>query len=381
MDPYLRDALDVLLRMLHVTAGIAWIGASFYFVRLDLGLRAPKRAEDAEAGVAGEFWGVHGGGLYHSQKYRLAPAAMPDVVEELLYDRIAAALAPGGIVCLSFVTAPAGAGADKLKTFLDEHGHPKEEADFQRLFATDGTFLGSWGSLGSGADKLDSPWGITVDDEGYVYVADHKNHRVQKFTSDGDFVAQIGGPGTKRASLSYPTDVAVDPAGDVYICTWNTNAWDRGRIQIFDAEGRFLTGLVGDAQQLSTWAEMTVAANTDYLKRRREVRSTEPEWTFAQPTAVAFGMLTRFQTPSIASRPPSLKCDTGRLLVNRCGTARVQIPRSREEESCSFQAGNCRKLTKGRHTHSNARAPSNRSRSTPAGAARRPRHRSRCLVA
>ena len=78
MDPYLRDVLDVLLRMLHVVAGIAWIGASFYFVRLDLALRAPKRREDADAGVAGEFWGVHGGGLYHSQKYRLAPAEMPE---------------------------------------------------------------------------------------------------------------------------------------------------------------------------------------------------------------------------------------------------------------------------------------------------------------
>jgi uncharacterized membrane protein len=78
MDPYLRDVLDVLLRMLHVVAGIAWIGASFYFVRLDLALRPPKRNEDAAAGVAGEFWGVHGGGLYHSQKYRLAPAEMPE---------------------------------------------------------------------------------------------------------------------------------------------------------------------------------------------------------------------------------------------------------------------------------------------------------------
>jgi uncharacterized membrane protein len=78
MDPYLRDVLDVVLRMLHVIAGIAWIGASFYFVRLDLALRPPKRREDVEAGVAGEFWGVHGGGLYHSQKYRLAPAEMPE---------------------------------------------------------------------------------------------------------------------------------------------------------------------------------------------------------------------------------------------------------------------------------------------------------------
>jgi uncharacterized membrane protein len=64
--------------MLHVIAGIAWIGASFYFVRLDLALRPPKRREDADAGVAGEFWGVHGGGLYHSQKYRLAPPEMPE---------------------------------------------------------------------------------------------------------------------------------------------------------------------------------------------------------------------------------------------------------------------------------------------------------------
>ena len=78
MDPYLRDVLDVILRMLHVIAGIAWIGASFYFVRLDLALRPPKRPEDAGAGVAGEFWGVHGGGLYHSQKYRLAPREMPE---------------------------------------------------------------------------------------------------------------------------------------------------------------------------------------------------------------------------------------------------------------------------------------------------------------
>jgi uncharacterized membrane protein len=78
VDPYLTDVLDVLLRMLHVIAGIAWIGASFYFVRLDLGLRRPKLREDEEAGVAGEFWGVHGGGLYHSQKYRLAPAEMPE---------------------------------------------------------------------------------------------------------------------------------------------------------------------------------------------------------------------------------------------------------------------------------------------------------------
>jgi len=79
VDPdYLNDVLDLVLRMLHVVAGIAWIGTSFYFIRLDLSLRPPKDAEDTEKGVAGEYWGVHGGGFYHSQKYRVAPRELPE---------------------------------------------------------------------------------------------------------------------------------------------------------------------------------------------------------------------------------------------------------------------------------------------------------------
>jgi uncharacterized membrane protein len=75
---YLRDLADLVLRLLHVVAGIAWIGASFYFIRLDLGLRPPADPEDAAQGVAGEYWGVHGGGFYHSQKYRVAPPRLPE---------------------------------------------------------------------------------------------------------------------------------------------------------------------------------------------------------------------------------------------------------------------------------------------------------------
>ena len=157
-----------------------------------------------------------------------------------------------------------------------------------RRFSTDGRFLGAWGHKGGGEGELDSPWGIAVDGEGFVYVADNRNHRAQKFTRDGEFVAQFGRPGVKRGNLTWPNDVAVDPEGDVYICDWSKNAWGLGRVQIFDAQGRFLTSLEGDAQQLSKWGQMTVNANPDYMKRRREVRSTEPEWTFAQPTAVVF---------------------------------------------------------------------------------------------
>jgi uncharacterized membrane protein len=72
---YLKDLADLVLRMLHVVAGIAWIGASFYFIRLDLGLAPPKEPRE---GVAGEYWGVHGGGFYHSQKYKVAPPKLPE---------------------------------------------------------------------------------------------------------------------------------------------------------------------------------------------------------------------------------------------------------------------------------------------------------------
>ncbi len=78
IDPYLRDWLDLGLRMLHVIAAIAWVGTSFYFVLLDQSLRPPKRPEDSEAGVGGELWEVHGGGFYHVQKYRVAPGELPE---------------------------------------------------------------------------------------------------------------------------------------------------------------------------------------------------------------------------------------------------------------------------------------------------------------
>ena len=63
------------LRWLHVITAIAWIGSSFYFIALDLGLR---KAPDLPEGAHGEEWQVHGGGFYHIRKYLVAPAHMPE---------------------------------------------------------------------------------------------------------------------------------------------------------------------------------------------------------------------------------------------------------------------------------------------------------------
>jgi uncharacterized membrane protein len=77
VDSYALDWLNLLIRWIHLITGIAWIGASFYFVWLDNSLLPPKRARDADEGVGGELWAVHGGGFYHVQKFRVAPEALP----------------------------------------------------------------------------------------------------------------------------------------------------------------------------------------------------------------------------------------------------------------------------------------------------------------
>jgi len=77
MEGYVVDVLSLLLRWLHMITGIAWIGASFYFVMLDSSLKPPKKSEDGERGVFGELWAVHGGGFYNSQKYLTGPKDEP----------------------------------------------------------------------------------------------------------------------------------------------------------------------------------------------------------------------------------------------------------------------------------------------------------------
>ncbi len=75
VETVLFEWLSLLLRWLHVVAGIAWIGSSFYFIHLDLSL---KPRASLPSGVKGEAWQVHGGGFYHMMKYLVAPAQLPD---------------------------------------------------------------------------------------------------------------------------------------------------------------------------------------------------------------------------------------------------------------------------------------------------------------
>ncbi len=78
MEAYAGEWVQLLIRWIHLITGIAWIGSSFYFVWLDNSLLPPADPADAGKGIGGELWAVHGGGFYHVQKFRVAPATLPE---------------------------------------------------------------------------------------------------------------------------------------------------------------------------------------------------------------------------------------------------------------------------------------------------------------
>ena len=78
MESYVLDWANLLLRWAHVITVIAWIGASFYFVFLDLSLTPPQDDELKKQGVTGELWALHGGGFYHPVKFAVSPPKLPE---------------------------------------------------------------------------------------------------------------------------------------------------------------------------------------------------------------------------------------------------------------------------------------------------------------
>ncbi|TNE36374.1 MAG: hypothetical protein EP348_07130 [Alphaproteobacteria bacterium] len=87
MDFNIMEWAQLAIRWIHIITGIAWVGASFYFVWLDMNLTPPEKdGYKDKAGVGGELWAVHGGGFYEVQKYRLAPPAIPPVLHWFKYE-------------------------------------------------------------------------------------------------------------------------------------------------------------------------------------------------------------------------------------------------------------------------------------------------------
>ncbi|HMO61767.1 MAG TPA: urate hydroxylase PuuD [Ferruginibacter sp.] len=82
-EGHLMEWMNIIVRLMHITFGIAWIGASFYFVFLE---NALNRTKDVRDELAGNLWAVHGGGFYYLEKYKVAPKVIPKELHWFKYE-------------------------------------------------------------------------------------------------------------------------------------------------------------------------------------------------------------------------------------------------------------------------------------------------------
>ena len=99
MQTYVLDWLHLLLRWLHLIAGAAWIGASFYFVHLNNSVRPPKEKTD---GVAGEMFAIHGGAYYQVRKLDPRMPVLPRVLHWFQWEAYTTWLTGAGLLTVVY---------------------------------------------------------------------------------------------------------------------------------------------------------------------------------------------------------------------------------------------------------------------------------------
>ena len=110
-------------------------------------------------------------------------------------------------------------------------------------FDTNGTFVKSWGSEGSGDGEFNLPVSVIIDSKGNLIVNDRGNNHIQKFDPEGKFLLRFGSTGTDNGQFSEVEHMATDKLDNIYIN--DPQAGDTGdgnpRVQKFDTNGNFIT--------------------------------------------------------------------------------------------------------------------------------------------
>ncbi|QJI28119.1 urate hydroxylase PuuD [Pseudomonas sp. ADAK18] len=102
MEAHLMEWLNLSVRWVHMITGVAWIGASFYFVWLENNLNRVNPKD----GLAGDLWAIHGGGIYHLEKYKLAPPTMPDNLHWFKWEAYFTWMSGVALLCVVFYANP-----------------------------------------------------------------------------------------------------------------------------------------------------------------------------------------------------------------------------------------------------------------------------------
>ncbi len=103
MEAHLHEWLNLSIRWVHMITGVAWIGASFYFVWLENHLNRSNPRD----GLSGDLWAIHGGGIYHLEKYKLAPPKMPENLHWFKWEAYFTWMSGIALLCVVFYWNPA----------------------------------------------------------------------------------------------------------------------------------------------------------------------------------------------------------------------------------------------------------------------------------
>ena len=101
MTPYIIEWINLILRFTHVVTGIAWIGASFYFMWLDNHLQTPPQWKQ-DKGIKGDLWSIHGGGFYEVAKYKHGPEQMPEILHWFKWEAYSTWLSGFLLLCVMY---------------------------------------------------------------------------------------------------------------------------------------------------------------------------------------------------------------------------------------------------------------------------------------
>ncbi|MHC4325462.1 MAG: NHL repeat-containing protein [Planctomycetota bacterium] len=177
-------------------------------------------------------------------------------------------------------------------------------------YSPDGEFIAQWGSVGTGNGQFIHPYGIAVDAQGKVYVADPWNKCIQKFTSEGTFLTRWGGSGDGDDLFRTPVSIVFDIAGDVYIT-------DKRSVLKFTPEGKLLAKwtMRMSARQIAVDAQRNVYM-PDMVGK---VWKFDPNWQMVGMWGISGNADGQFRSPAGIAVDAS-----GTVFVGDTGNNRIQ---------------------------------------------------------
>lgn len=193
--------------------------------------------------------------------------------------------------------------------------------------ATDGWSKEGSAISGSAPGSFNKPHSIETSDDGWFYVTDYANHRVQVFDQDGIFISEFGADDlTAPASAYFASD------GNLYVSDYGADS-----VVVFTKDGKFVrkiergfnkphmvrSGPSGDFYVADTWNHRILKFDSDWnslgwIGAKADGLVTDG-WTTG-------GVAVQSGNPGGFNAPVSIDLDAGgNMLVSEYGNSRVQL--------------------------------------------------------